>query len=143
MLVGVVIPPPQLNVAPVVAEEAVSISVVAVQVNPVEGAMLAFGGVISWPTVTDAEAVHPFAGAVAVTVYDDGKEMVLDAVTTPPPQINVAPAVADEAESTWLVTVQVKTTGAAMATSGGVTFWVTVTDEVLVHPLVGSVTVTV
>ena len=45
-MLGPVIPPPQLNVAPVVVEDAFSTSLVVVQVNTAGAAMLAFGVVI-------------------------------------------------------------------------------------------------
>ena len=61
----------------------------------------------------------------------------------PPPQLNVAPAVVDEAVNVWLVLTQVKTDGVAMLALGGVTVCVTVTAAVLVQPLTGSVTVMV
>ena len=64
-------------------------------------------------------------------------------VVTPPPQLNVAPPVVDEAVNTSLVATQVKTVGVAMLAFGAVKFWVTVTEAVLVHPLTGLVTVTV
>ena len=87
--------------------------------------------------------MHPFEGSVTVTVYVEGLEIVFAAVVIPPPQLKVAPVVVDEAESVSLVIVQVKTTGGAMAALGGVTVCVTVTDEEVVHPFDGSVTVTV
>ena len=69
--------------------------------------------------------------------------MVFVAVVIPPPQLKVAPLVVDEAVMVWVVFVQVRTTGGAIEALGGVTVWVTVTDEELVQPLLGSVTVTV
>jgi hypothetical protein len=44
--VVVVLPPPQLNVAPVVVDDAVSVTLVTKQVNVAGTAMLAFGGVM-------------------------------------------------------------------------------------------------
>ena len=46
MLVAVVIPPPQLNAAPVVVDEAVNVTVNAEQVSVAGGATAAFGEVI-------------------------------------------------------------------------------------------------
>ena len=68
MLVEVVTPPPQLNVAPVVVDEAVNTSFMVVQVRITGGAILTLGGVMFWVTVVEAELVHPFEGSVTVTV---------------------------------------------------------------------------
>ena len=68
VLVAVVLPPPQLNVAPAVVELAVSVVFVFVQVNCAGGAMLKFGGVMFWVTVVLVVAVHPLLGSVAVTL---------------------------------------------------------------------------
>ena len=48
-------------------DEPVNVMLLTVQVSAAGGAMLAFGGVIVCATVTDALAVHPFAGSVTVT----------------------------------------------------------------------------
>ena len=64
----VVTPPPQLYVAPTVDEEAVIVTLRTVQVNVAGGAMLTFGVVIFCITVVEADAVHPFAASVTVTV---------------------------------------------------------------------------
>ena len=64
----VVLPPLQLNVAPIVVDDAVSVTLVTEQVNVAGTAMLALGGVTVWVTLCDAVAVHPFAGSVTVTV---------------------------------------------------------------------------
>ena len=64
-------------------------------------------------------------------------------VVTPPPQLNVAPAVVEEAVNISLVFKQVKTVGGTIAAFGGVTDCVTFVETVLVQPLAGSVTVTV
>ena len=61
----------------------------------------------------------------------------------PPPQLNVAPPVVDEAVKVTLVVAQFKTAGAAMLAFGAVIFCVTVAEAELVQPLDGSVTVTV
>ena len=67
VFVGVVIPPPQLNVAPAVVEVAVSVPVVLVQVRTDGGLMPAFGDVMFWVTVTAAEVVQLLEGSVTVT----------------------------------------------------------------------------
>ena len=64
-------------------------------------------------------------------------------VVTPPPQLKVAPPVVDEAVKFSEVNEHVKTEGAAILALGAVVFCVTVALAVLVHPLAGSVTVTV
>ena len=68
MLVAVVTPPPQLNVALLVVDEAVNVSLVKVQVNTAGVEILAFGSVIFCTTETDVVPVQPFAGSVAVTL---------------------------------------------------------------------------
>ena len=68
MLVAVVIPPPQLNVAPPVVEDAVSVSLVTLQVKVTGAATLALGNVVFWVTVAEAMLVQPFDGSVTVTV---------------------------------------------------------------------------
>ena len=68
VLVAVVIPPPQLKVAPPVVEEAVNTSLITVQFKTTGEATLALGGVMFWVTVAEAVDVHPFAGLVTVTV---------------------------------------------------------------------------
>jgi hypothetical protein len=143
VLVAVVIPPPQLNVAPPVVEEAVSVSEVVVQVKGTGGAMLTLGVMMFWVTVVDAVMVQPFAGSVMVTVYVLGVVIVWVAVVMPPPQLKVAPPVVEVAVRVSLVITQVKTVGGLMAALGAVMFWVTVTVAVEVHPLAGLVTVTV
>ena len=68
MLLDEVFPPPQLNVAPAVLDEAVNVSLVLVHVSSVGGEILRFGATISWIIVTEAEPVHPLDGSVAVTL---------------------------------------------------------------------------
>ena len=63
-----VTPPPQLNVAPPVDEEAVNVSLVVVHVNTVGAATFAVGTVVFCVTVVDAELVQPLDGSVTVTV---------------------------------------------------------------------------
>ena len=113
------------------------------QVNAAGGAILTFGVVIFCVTVVEAEAVHPLAGSVTVTVYDPGVETDFVVVVTPPPQLNVAPTVDEDAVIVTLRTVQVSAAGGAMLTFGAVIFCVTVADADAEHPFEGSVTVTV
>ena len=138
-----VVTPPQLNVAPPVVEDAVIVSLVVVQVNTTGAVMLTTGTVIFCVTVADAMAVQPLDGSVTVTVYDAGVVTVLVAVVTPAPQLKVVPPVVEDAVSITLVTAHVKVAGAATLAFGAVIFWVTVALALMVHPLVGSVTVTV
>ena len=65
---AVVTPPPQLNVAPVVVDDAVKVSLGEAQVIGVGDAIDAFGLVVFCATITDAVLVQPFAGSVTVTV---------------------------------------------------------------------------
>ena len=68
MRVTVVIPPPQLNVAPAVVDEAVKVSVGDEQVIGEGVAILALGAAIFCVTVVDVVVVQPLDGSVAVTV---------------------------------------------------------------------------
>ena len=114
-----------------------------VQVSVVGVAILALGAVKFCVTVTDAVFVQPVAGFVTVTVYVAGIDTVYVAVVIPPPQLNVAPPVVEDAVNVSLVVEHVKAVGAAILALGRLPFWVTAADEVLVQPFVGSVTVTV
>jgi len=63
------VPPPlHAKVTPVVVEDAFNVCDVVVQVNATGVAILTLGGVAVCVTVVAVEAVHPFAGSVAVTV---------------------------------------------------------------------------
>ena len=137
-----VTPPPQLNVAPTVDEDAVIVTLRTAHVNVAGGAMLTFGVVIFWVTVVEVDAVHPFPGSVTETEYDPGADTDFVAVVIPPPQLNVAPTVDEDAVIVTLRTVQVSIAGGAMLTFGVVIFCVTVADADAVHPFEGSVTVT-
>jgi len=53
-----------------VVDEAVKVTLVAVQVRSGGGAMLTLGVVIFWVTVAEAVAEHPLGLSVTVTVYD-------------------------------------------------------------------------
>ena len=66
--------------------------------------------------------MQPFVGSVTVTVYVFGVEIVLTAVIIPPPQLNVTPAVVDDAVSVSLILLQVKTDGDDMPAFGEVIF---------------------
>jgi hypothetical protein len=63
-----VLPPPQLNVAPVVVDDAVRVTLLTVQFKLPEAVTPALGTVLFCVTVCVAVAVHPFAGSVTVTV---------------------------------------------------------------------------
>ena len=143
VLVAVVIPPPQLKVAPPVVEVAARVSLVLVQVKTVGGLIPEFGAVMFWVTVTEAEVVQLLEGSVTVTAYGPGLVIRLVAVVIPPPQLKVAPPVVEDAVNVSLTTAQVKIEGGAMAALGGVTVRITVIEAEAVQPLVGSVTVTV
>ena len=66
--VAVVIPPPQLKVAPPVLDDAVKVSLVFVQVRIAGAAMLTFGAVIFCAMVTEEATEQPLAGLVTVTL---------------------------------------------------------------------------
>ena len=67
VLVAVVTPPPQSKVAPAVVEDALNVWLVLVQVNMPGAAMLAFGALIFWVTVVDADVEQLLDGSVTVT----------------------------------------------------------------------------
>ena len=144
MLLALPIPPLlQRKVTPAVVELAFNVWLVVEHVKATGVAILTLGGVAVCVTVVDVEAVHPFAGSVAVTVYVPA--VVTDLVLPVPPPLHakVAPAVVDEAESVVLVTVQFNTVGGAILTLGVVVFCVTVVDAEAVQPFAGSVAETV
>ena len=66
-MVAVVMPPPQLNVAPGVVEPAVRVTLVMVQVSSAGGAIVTFGTVMFWVTVVVVVAVQLLAGSVTIT----------------------------------------------------------------------------
>ena len=68
VFVVVVFPLPQLNVAPVVVDKAVNVSLIVVHVKTVGEAIAALGIGVFWITVVLAEAVHPLDGSVIVSV---------------------------------------------------------------------------
>lgn len=84
---SVVTPPPQLNVAPAVVDEAVSVSEVEEQVSVVGAVIEALGEVMFWVTVVPAPAVQPLDGSVTVTVREAGAVTVIAAEVIPPPQL--------------------------------------------------------
>ena len=61
----------------------------------------------------------------------------------PPPQLKVAPVVVDEAVNVTVNAEQVKIAGGAINALGVAIFCVTIDDAVFVHPLPGSITVTI
>jgi hypothetical protein len=122
---------------------ALSVWLVVVHVKATGVAILTLGGVAVCVTVVDVEAVHPFAGSVAVTVYVPA--VLTDFVLPVPPPLhaNVAPAVVEDAVNVVLVTVQFSTAGGAILTLGVVVFCVTVVEADAVQPFAGSVAETV
>lgn len=68
VLVEVLIPAPQVNVAPVVVDVAVIVSLVLVHVSTEGTEIVRLGATTFWLTVTDTVAVQPFEGSVTVTV---------------------------------------------------------------------------
>ena len=66
--------------------------------------------------------MQPFDGSVTVTPYAAGLETVLVVVVFPPPQLNVAPAVVDDAVNWTVKAVQVKVAGGAIVALGAVIF---------------------
>jgi hypothetical protein len=93
--------PDQLNVAPDVAEEPLSVTVLAEHVNVWDAPAFASGLVVLEDTTTFDEEVQPFAGSVTVTVYVPAVLTVGLAVFAPdtipaPVQLNVAPDVAED-----------------------------------------------
>ena len=95
---------------------------VVIQVKTMGAATLALGAVMFCVTVADAVLVQPLTGFVTVTVYVAGAETEFVAVVTPPPQLNVAPPVVDDAVIVSVVVAQVKTPGAATLALGTVVF---------------------
>ena len=142
MFVAVVIPPPQLNVAPGVVDDAAMLWLVNAQVNTAGVAILTLGDTMFWVTLAEAVFVQPFVGSVTVTTYPPTVDIVLLAVVIPPPQLNVVPVVVDEAVNVTVNVEHVKIAGGAIAALGAIIFCVTVDDAALVQPFVGSVTVT-
>src|ERR1041384_1502193 len=151
LTVGVAVEPPetipgpdQLKLVPdVVAPESAIDVVVQVSVPPVA---LAPGGVMFWLTRAVAVLVQPLAEFVVVNVYVPEALTVGVAVLPPetipgPDQLKLVPVVvAPESETD--VVVHVNAPPVALA-PGGVMFASTRAVAVLVHPLVGSVTLTV
>jgi hypothetical protein len=94
-------------------------------------------------TATDADAVQLLEGSVTVTEYVPGVVTVRVVPLPPPLQPYVTPGVVDEAVSVTLVTKQFNVAGVAILMFGFITVCDTVTEADAVHPLPGSVTVTV
>ena len=68
ILVVVVFPPPQLNVAPIVVDDTVNVSLVVTHVNVTGVEIVALGVGVLCITVVLAEVVQALAGSVTVTV---------------------------------------------------------------------------
>jgi hypothetical protein len=103
--------PDQLNIAPLVADEPLSVTEVTEQVNVCEAPAFAFGAPAAEFTATLLVAVHPFAGSVTVIVYVPATFTVGLAVDPPetipgPAQLKFAPPVDDEPLSVTEVEVQ-------------------------------------
>ena len=138
------VPPPlHAKVAPAVVEDAVNVVLVTVQFSTAGGAILTLGVVVFCVTVVEAEAVQPFAGSVAETVYVPAVETLFVLPVPPPLHANVAPAVVEDAFNVTELLMQFNCAGAAILTLGAVIFCVTVLDAEAVHPFAGSVAVTV
>jgi hypothetical protein len=140
--------PVQLNVAPLVLDEPLSVTEVTEHVNVCDVPAFAFGAPAAELTLTVFVAVQPFAGSVTVTVYVPATLTVGLAVEPPetipgPLQLKVAPLVEDEPLRVADVAVQLKVCGAPAFALGAEVFEETKTFEVAVHPFAGSVTVTV
>ena len=106
--------------------------------------MLMFGKVPLEFTATEADAVHPFAGSVAVTVYVPELLTVegFVAFTNEPPfQTNVEPADVPVSETEG--TEQVIDPLLTAVTVGAIVSDKTITVDVAVHPFAGFVAVTV
>jgi hypothetical protein len=87
--------------------------------------------------------VHPLFGFVAVTVYVFGMLTELLAEFTPLLHVYVTPAVVDVASNVVLATTQVNNTSVPAFTFGVALSTITTTASLAVHPLDGSVAVTV
>lgn len=122
---------------------ATRVTVVVVQVKTLGVAILTLGGVAVCITVADVDAVHPFDGSVAVTLYVPADVTANVFKVLPSLQTKSVTMGVDEAVSVTLGVVQLSAAGGAIATLGGILFCVTVVAALAVQPLVGSVAVTV
>jgi hypothetical protein len=120
-----------------------SVTVVVVQVKTLGAAILTLGGVAVCETVADVEAVQPFEGSVAVTLYVPADVTTKVFKVLPSLQTKSVKIGVDDAESVTLGVVQLSVAGGAIATLGGILFCVTVVAALAVQPLLGSVAVTV
>ena len=108
-----------------------------------------FGNVVLLVTTTFVLLVHPFEGSVTITVYVPAALTVGEAVAPPavmpaPVQLYVTPGVTELAPMFPLVVMQSKISDDPAVTSGTVPpLLVTFTEAVSLHPLEGSVIVTV
>lgn len=106
------------------------------------------GGETIFVTATVVVEVHPLLGSVTVTVYVPaaftvGEAVVPPAVIPAPVQLYVAPLVVELALIVPLVVIQFNESAEPAVAFGGTVLLVTVTVVVDVHPLAGSVMVTV
>jgi hypothetical protein len=115
---------------------------VTVQFSTAGGAILTLGVFVFCVTVVDADAVQPFAGSVAETVYVPAAETLFVLPVPPPLHAKVAPAVVEDAFNVTELLMQFNCIGVAIFTLGAVVFCTTVVDVEAVHPP-GSVAVTV
>lgn len=140
--------PLQLNVAPPVADEPLSVTEGAEQVNVCVFPAFASGAAEFEFTTTCEGAEHPFDGSVTVSVYVPAVFTVGVAVFPPetipgPPQLNVAPLVEEEPFSATEEAAQVNVWAVPAFAFGAAVFEFTTTCEGAVHPFAGSVTVNV
>ena len=127
LIVGVAVFPPETMLGPLhakltpeVEELPERIAVAVVQDITWSVPALALGGVIFCVTITASDAVQPFAGLVAVTVYVFGVDIVLFAVFVPLLHAKVALVTIEVASSTSEVLTQFNTVSIPAFTVGGV-----------------------
>jgi len=154
-MVGVEVAPPavmdgpdQEKVAPGVVDDPARLTEVVVQVNTISIPAFELGIPTLPVTEVVPDAVHPFAGLVAVIVYVPatltvGVQVVPPETIPGPAQVQVAPAVDEDPARLTEVMLQVKFCGGPAFTLGGVLLSVTETLLVEVQPLDGLVTVMV
>ena len=106
------------------------------------GPAFALGAVVLSATTALADAVHPFAGSVTVTVYVPAVETALVVVVGPLLHAKVAPVVVELIVKVIEFTTQVNVPPAPIFVFGGVMVDVTLAVAVAVHVL-ASVTVRV
>jgi hypothetical protein len=153
LTVGFVVVPPetipgpdQLNVAPLVLDEPLNVTVFAEQVNVCADPAFALGVPVLAFTTTELFAVHPFEGSVTVIVYTpavftEGLAVVAPETIPGPDQVNVAPAAADDPFSVTVAEEQEMVCVFPAFASGLDVLAFTTTELFEVQPLAGSVTV--